>query len=73
MEEIGEPADQFFASFDEEPIGSASIAQVYKATLKNGARLSDGQAEVAVKIRRPGIEKVFEADFLIISFLGFRN
>ena len=64
MEEIGETVGNFFASFDEEPIGSASIAQVYKA------RLPDGQAEVAVKIRRPGIEKVFEADFFDNLFLA---
>jgi len=63
MEDIGETAGKFFQSFDENPIGSASIAQVYKAVLKNGEK-------VAVKIRRPGIEKVFEADFLIISFLA---
>lgn len=63
MEEIGETAGKFFASFDEEMIGSASIAQVYKAVLKGGDK-------VAVKIRRSGIEKVFEADFLIISFLA---
>ena len=63
MEDIGETAGKFFKSFDENPIGSASIAQVYKAVLKNGEK-------VAVKIRRPGIEKVFEADFLIISFLA---
>lgn len=62
-EEMGETVGKFFASFDEEPIGSASIAQVYKATLKSGDK-------VVVKIRRPGIEKVFEADFLIISFLA---
>jgi len=63
MEDIGETAGKFFQSFDENPIGSASIAQVYKAVLKNGEK-------VAVKIRRPGIEKVFEADFLVISFLA---
>ena len=63
MEDIGETAGKFFKSFDENPIGSASIAQVYKAVLKNGEK-------VAVKIRRPGIEKVFEADFLVISFLA---
>jgi len=63
MEDIGETAGKFFKSFDENPIGSASIAQVYKAVLKDGV-------DVAVKIRRPGIEKVFEADFLIISFLA---
>lgn len=63
-EETGQIVGNFFASFDIEPIGSASIAQVYKA------RLSDGQAEVAVKIQRPDIEKIFEADFLVISFLA---
>lgn len=63
VEEMGQPVGNFFASFDDEPIGSASIAQVYKAILKNGD-------EVAVKIQRPGIEKVFEADFLVISFLA---
>ena len=34
MEDIGETVGQFFVSFDEEPIGSASIAQVYKAVLR---------------------------------------
>lgn len=70
MEEIGETVGKFFVSFDEEPLGSASIAQVYKAVLKNSPRFGEAGAEVAVKIRRPGIEKVFEADFLIISFLA---
>ena len=71
MEDIGETFGKFFSSFDEEPIGSASIAQVYKAVLKDSPRFGEaGGAEVAVKIRRPGIEKVFEADFLIISFLA---
>src|SRR3989338_6685486 len=63
MEDIGETAGKFFQSFDENPIGSASIAQVYKAVLKNGEK-------VAGKIRRPGIKKFFEADFLVISFLA---
>ncbi|KKR47429.1 MAG: Ubiquinone biosynthesis protein [Parcubacteria group bacterium GW2011_GWA1_40_21] len=62
-EDIGEPVEKFFASFDSEPIGSASVAQVYKAVLKNGE-------EVAVKILRPGTEKVFKVDFLIISFFA---
>ena len=70
MKDIGETAGKFFQSFDENPIGSASIAQVYKAVLKNSSRGEAGGEKVAVKIRRPGIEKVFEADFLIISFLA---
>lgn len=63
IEDIGEPVEKFFESFDTEPIGSASVAQVYKAVLKNGNR-------VAVKILRPGTEKVFEIDFMIISFFA---
>lgn len=61
--DIGEPVEKFFTSFDIEPIGSASVAQVYKAVLKTGE-------EVAVKILRPGTEKIFEVDFLIISFFA---
>lgn len=63
IEDIGEPVEKFFASFEDEPIGSASVAQVYKAVLKDGK-------EVAVKILRPGTEKIFEVDFLIMSFLA---
>src|SRR3989338_8347499 len=70
MEDVGETAGKFFKSFDENPIGSASIAQVYKAVLKDSPHGGAGGSEEAGKIRRPGIEKVFEADFLIISFLA---
>ena len=69
MEDMGETVGEFFLSFDENPIGSASIAQVYKAVLRNSPRFGEaGGEKVAVKIRRPVAEKVFEADFLIISF-----
>lgn len=39
---------EMFSSFDEIPLGSASIAQVHKATLLDGR-------VVAVKVQRPGI------------------
>lgn len=42
-----EPGEEF-ASFDESPVGSASVAQVHRAVLKTGE-------EVAVKILRPGV------------------
>ncbi|MEI6666780.1 MAG: AarF/ABC1/UbiB kinase family protein [Acidobacteriota bacterium] len=58
----GKPWHEVFAIFDPEPVGSASIACVYQATLKNGEK-------VAVKIRRPGIGEVFMADFRVADWL----
>ncbi|MEW5968179.1 MAG: AarF/UbiB family protein [Pseudomonadota bacterium] len=55
----GEP-DALFASFDPVPIAAASIAQVYRATLKDGT-------PVVVKVRRPGIEHVIHADLRILE------
>ena len=45
-----------FLDFQDEPIGSASIGQVHKATLK-----STGKA-VAIKIQGPGSEELFRMD-----------
>lgn len=63
-EEIG-PIDEIFDTFGDEPIAAASIAQVHKATLKNGG-------EVVVKIRRPGIKEQMEEDLDILNFLAKR-
>jgi len=52
-----------FASFDETPIAAASIAQVHFATLHNGR-------DVAVKIRRPQIDRMIEADLSILRMLA---
>ncbi len=48
-------AEQAFAAFDWEPLGSASIAQVYRATLVDGR-------DVIVKIRRPGVVEDVKRD-----------
>src|SRR5574337_1895970 len=50
VEELGADPAQLFASFDEKPIASASIAQVHLATLRSGE-------EGVVKIQRPGIRR----------------
>ncbi len=55
----GEPAE-VFAFFDPVPLAAASIAQVHRATLKDGTA-------VVVKIRRPGIEGVIRADLRILE------
>lgn len=50
---FGAPIDKLYSSFDPEPIGSASIAQVHRATTTDGR-------DVAVKVLRPGIEEEFD-------------
>jgi ubiquinone biosynthesis protein len=62
-DELGVSVGDAFASFDEEPIGAASMAQVHHARLKDGT-------EVAVKIQRPDIEKTIELDLAILIDLA---
>jgi ubiquinone biosynthesis protein len=57
---LGKPVNELFASFDNKPLGSASIAQVHKATLHDGT-------VVAVKVRRPGIVDTVTRDFALIE------
>lgn len=51
----GAPLSELFATFDETPLGSASIAQVHKATLLDGR-------VVAVKLQRPNVEPKLRGD-----------
>jgi len=52
---FGAPLESIFAQFDPEPIGSASIAQVYRAVTPEGRT-------VAVKVLRPGVRERFSRD-----------
>ncbi|MGD0527403.1 MAG: AarF/UbiB family protein [Polyangiaceae bacterium] len=57
--ELGRDPDEVFAWIDPKPLASASIAQVH------AARLLDGQ-EVVIKVQRPKIDAVVEADLRIL-------
>ena len=57
---LGKPVNELFASFDEKPLGSASIAQVHRAKLHDGT-------VVAVKVRRPGVVDTVARDFALIE------
>lgn len=59
-DELGADPAELFASFDEEPFASASIAQVHYATLHTGE-------DVVVKIQRPGIRRRVAADLQILK------
>jgi len=60
---FGRPIDELFASFEAEPVASASIAQVHFATLKDGR-------EVAVKVLRPGMLAVIDDDLALMRTLA---
>lgn len=61
--ELGVRLSKPFADFDPEPIGSASLAQVHRAVLRDGR-------EIAVKVQRPDIEATIRQDLDILAGLA---
>lgn len=61
--DLGAAPESVFATFDTRPMAAGSIAQVHAATLPDGSR-------VVVKIRRPGIEAVVDADLRLLARLA---
>ena len=61
-EELGQPPERAFATWDPEPIAAASIGQVHRAIT------FDGRA-VAVKVQYPGIAETIEADLGNVALL----
>lgn len=59
-EELGTRISKAFASFDAEPLGSASLAQVHAAELRDGR-------PVVVKVQRPGIREQVLDDLAILE------
>ena len=61
--DLGDDPEQVFAWLDETPMAAASLAQAHRA------RLHDGR-EVVLKVRRPGIRDVVEADLRLLARLA---
>ncbi len=61
--ELGKTIESLFSRFDQEPVAAGSLAQVYAATLHDGEM-------VAVKVRRPAIEKCLKTDLHILETIA---
>lgn len=58
-ESLGKPVRELFEHFESQPLASASVAQVHRARLKDGA-------EVAVKVVRPDIKPLIEQQITLM-------
>ena len=56
---------EFFPTIEKEPLASASLSQVHRASLKDGTR-------VVLKVQRPGIQDIIETDLLILKSLALQ-
>lgn len=63
VKELGEHWRAHFESFDEEPLASASIAQVHRATLEDGRK-------VVLKVQRPGVKPKITGDLGVLHALA---
>jgi ubiquinone biosynthesis protein len=61
--ELDQPVDKLFASFEDNPVAAASIAQVHFAVTHDGR-------DVAVKILRPGVEEAFRKDVELFRWIA---
>jgi ubiquinone biosynthesis protein len=61
--DLGAPLEELFVDVDPVPIAAASVAQVHRATLKDGT-------EVVLKIQRPGIRPKIDADMRLLAYLA---
>jgi ubiquinone biosynthesis protein len=57
--DLGQPVEEIFASIDEVPLGSASIAQSHRARLRTGD-------DVILKVVKPGIRELIYRDATLL-------
>lgn len=53
--ELGKPASELFAEFDDKPLAAASLGQVHRAKTKDGT-------ELAIKIQRDNLKEMYDLD-----------
>ena len=58
-QELGERCAEII-DIEEEPLGSASLAQVHRASLRSGR-------QVVLKVQRPGLERIFRLDLEVMQ------
>jgi ubiquinone biosynthesis protein len=64
---LRKPLDQIFVSFEQQPIASASIAQVHFAVVRD----RDGkERDVAVKVLRPGMLSAIDSDLALMRMMA---
>ncbi len=63
--ELRQPLAAVFRRVEQRPLAAASIAQVHKATLKDGAA-------VVVKVQRPGIRGMMARDIDLMAYIAAR-
>ncbi|GMM38943.1 Cqd2 protein [Saccharomycopsis crataegensis] len=61
IDDLGKPIDEIFETFDQDPFGVASLAQVHVATLK------DTKQQVAVKCQHPSLNEFVPLDLLLTN------
>lgn len=59
-EALDRPLETIFTTFDPEPLGSASLGQVHRATLEDGS-------DVAVKVQYPGVAEALDSDLKTVK------
>ena len=69
-QQLGMPIAEAFSEFDEVPIASASIGQVYRAKLRAQEGETGGDHDVVVKVQRPNIGSTIERDIDLLYWLA---
>jgi len=62
-EDLGCPPEEAFSEIDRTPLAAASLGQVHRARLDDGTK-------VVLKVRRPGIRPIIEADLRLLARLA---